>query len=203
MKWFVSLISAAVTGVIAGSLSALWMGGMLPGGPAIGDGVNVDEWTSDWSIGSTSANSYIRARIAKRGLLALTKEEAVYFTRAEDDEGSAPVESCTYEVSGGSFPARWWSVTLYDADSRLPMNEDGALSFDATDAAELGSSENWRFTVSPVQGDVVDAQWVSSKAAGRFDLTLRLYQPDDELLASPETVLSAPSVKRLSCDGDA
>ncbi|WP_084420966.1 DUF1214 domain-containing protein [Henriciella litoralis] len=196
----ISLI-AAVCGTAIGAVSALWMGGLLSGGLRIGDSIKVDDWSSDWSIGSEAANPYVRARIARVGLLALRKEEAVYFNRAVDDEGRALTEACTYRVSAGALPAEWWSITLYDRDSRLPMNTDGALSFDATDAADLGDAGDWSFTISPAKGTGPKRQWVSSKAADVFDLTLRLYLPTDALLDDPAAALRPPRIERLSCEG--
>lgn len=203
MRFVLSLLLAALTGLAAGAASALWMGGLIPGGPWLGNAVAVDGWRSDWSIGTEAADPYVRARIARHGLLALRKEEAVYFIRSVDEDGRALSEACTYRVSGGAFPAEWWSITLYDAGSRLPMNTDAALSFDATDAGELDASAGWAFTVAPERGGRPEQQWVSSRAAGTFDLMLRLYLPSQALLADPEATLRAPAVDRISCEGGA
>ena len=200
MRFVLPLLLAAILGLAAGVGSAFWMGGLLPFGPRLGDGIDIEDWRSDWSIGSEAADPYVRARIARHGLLALRKEEAVYFTRSVDEKGRALKENCAYRVSGGSFPAEWWSITLYDADSRLPMNEDGALSFDASDAEALGMAEDWTFMIGADQGGMAPRQWVSSKAAGTFDLTLRLYLPSEALLASPETALTPPSIEQIACE---
>ena len=45
--------------------------------------------------------------------------------------------------------------------------------------------------------------WISSRSAGTFDLTLRLYMPDAALLADPGTALDPPRLARLSCEGAA
>lgn len=198
------LIIAALIGVLVGGGSALWAGGMISGGPQIGNAVNVDGWRSDWSIGSKTANPYVRAVVARNGLLALRKEEAVYFIKSEDAAGDPLQERCVYRVSGGSFPARWWSITLYDAASKLPMNEDGKLSFDKTQAAYIFEDEDteWTFQVSSTEPQDFLMPWVSSKAGGRFDLMLRLYQPTDALLAEPEATLVPPVIQPILCDGE-
>ena len=204
MKRILGFVSWAIGGVFIGGFSALWMGGMIPGGPSFGAAMELDGWISDWSVGSENANPYVRARIARHGLLALTKQEAVYFIKDTDDDGDQLRETCSYKVSGGAMPADWWSLTLYDSDSRLPMNEDAALSFDATKAASIapGDASNWAFLVAPTRQAQDDAGWVSSQAAGEFDLTLRLYKPTEALLADPQT-LTVPTIERLSCDGEA
>ena len=193
------LLIGGILGLAAGAASAFVMAGMVGSGIRLSGDVDVDNWQSDWTIGSTAANPWTRARIARHGLLALTKEEAVYFTRAVDDDGKPLKEACTYRVSGGAMPALWWSVTLYDGDSRLPPNKDKALSYDLTKAAAEGDADSWRFTVSPTRP--AEGGWVPSRAADNFDLTLRLYKPSAALLADPEATLPAPKIERVSCGG--
>lgn len=192
---------AALLGVAFGGLSALWFGGLVSGGPKIGNAIQVDSWRSDWSIGSVNADPYVRARVARNGLMGLRKEEAVYFISTEDDQGERLSADCTYVVSGESFPARWWSITLYDGENRLPMNSDGRLSFDQTQAETAASDSKaaWAFQVSAARPSAADMPWVSSRAGGFFDLTLRLYQPSDDLLANPESALVPPQIERVAC----
>lgn len=195
----VVLLIGGVTGLAAGAVTALFAAGMFGAGAGFSDEINVNGWKSDWTIGSTAANPWTRARVARHGLLALTKEEAVYFTKGLDEDGQRLSEDCTYEVSGGDMPGLWWSVTLYDAESYLPLNQDNALSFDKTKAAAAGGSSGWSFTVAADRPEA--GNWVSSQNAGTFDLMLRIYKPTPELIAFPEDVLPAPTIKRLSCGG--
>lgn len=194
----VSVIVGLLLGAGLGLASALWMGGLIGRGVSLGGQIDASGWTSDWTIGSKAANPWTRARVARHGLLALNKDEAVYFTRNTDDAGARLTEACTYKVSGGGMPALWWSVTLYDATSYLPRNTDDALSYDQTDA---GGPDTWSFTIAPAPAS--EGGWVSSRAAGQFDLTLRLYKPSPELIADPETVLAPPKIEKLSCGGPA
>ena len=184
-------------GLAAGIGSALYAGQLLTVGGGFDAPVDVDGWRGDFAIGTSQADPYTRARIARHGLLALARSEAVYLTRAVDDAGQPLREACTYRVSGGPMPAGWWSITLYDAQSFLPPNDDGATSFDATEAGD----GNWNAIVSPTP-PADRTRWISSRNAGPFDLTLRLYMPDPALIAAPESTLTAPSIARLSCEGD-
>jgi len=201
MQLVIRLIVALIFGANIGALTALWFGGLISSGPSIGNSIDIDGWTSDWSIGSESANPYVRARVARNGLLAMRKEEAVYFVKTVDDTGEPLIESCTYQVSGGAYPAAWWSITLYDGESKLPMNDDGRLSFDQTVAeARAGESgTEWSFRVAPTAPSDPDIAWVSSQTAGAFDIMLRLYQPSEALLDDPDTVLTPPTIERVSC----
>ena len=202
MRHVVAILISGILGLGAGAGTALWAAGMTGPGLNLGGGVEAGGWQSDWSIGSPAANPWTRARVARHGLLALSKEEAVYFTRNTDDDGRRLSEACTYRVTGSALPALWWSVTLYDQTSYLPRNSDGALSYDRTAADAGGTSEAWSFEIAP-QRPGSGGAWVSSRSAGEFDLTLRLYKPTPELIAAPEDTLPAPSIARLDCEGAA
>jgi hypothetical protein len=195
-------IVSGLVGLLLGGLfglgTALAAAGLVGQGVSLGGQVDADGWRSDWTIGSASANPWTRARVARHGLLALNKNEAVYFTRGVDDAGERLTEACTYKVSGGGMPAEWWSLTLYNASSFLPDNTDNALSYDLTDAASAGDPADWSFIVSPQE---TDGGWVSSRRAGHFDLTLRLYKPRADLIADPEAALAPPGIEKLGCGG--
>ena len=199
MRRAFTYIAAIAAGCALGLGSALWMAGLWPEGRnlAFGD-VAIDGWQSDFAIGSQAADPYTRARVARHGLLALARSEAVYFTRSADDTGQPLREACTYRLSGGAMPAGWWSVTLYDSASMLPDNTDNALSIDA---GLVGSTE-WEAIIAPRQ-PAPPTRWISSRSAGNFDLTLRLYAPDTALIAAPGKTLKPPRIRRISFEGTA
>jgi hypothetical protein len=207
MRRVFAYLAAALVGCGFGLGSALAMAGLLPGAStmAFGD-VNVGGWRSDFAIGSTSADPYTRARVARHGLLALAKSEAVYLTRATDGDGAPLREGCSYSLTVGAVPAGWWSVTLYNAQSMLPANDDGALSINAGQdvVAPMGGEivgNGVTATIAPHRPDG-GGLWLSSRNAGNFDLTLRLYMPDNALLADPAKALDPPKITRLACNGD-
>ena len=195
MRRFFAYFLAVLAGSAVGLGSAFWMAGLLPGAStmAFGD-VDVRGWRSDFAIGSDAADAYTRARVARHGLLALARSEAVYFTRTTDDDGAPLREACTYRLSGVAMPAGWWSVTLYDAASMLPANTDSALSIDAGRAG----AGAWEVVIA-ADRPTGAAHWISSRKAGTFDLTLRLYMPDPAVIAAPTTALDPPSIERLAC----
>ncbi|WP_086738274.1 DUF1214 domain-containing protein [Erythrobacter colymbi] len=197
MRRFVLYLLAVIGGSALGLGSALWMAGLWPAGRNMAFGnVDVGGWRSDFATGSEAADPYTRARVARHGLLALAKTEAVYFTRATDDAGAPLREACTYRLTGGAMPAGWWSVTLYDGQSMLPANSDNALS---VNAQSFGDGA-WTAVIAPSRPAGGEA-WISSRSAGNFDLTLRLYMPTPALLAKPGATLVPPRVERLSCEG--
>ncbi|WP_395647116.1 DUF1214 domain-containing protein [Terricaulis sp.] len=154
-------------------------------------------WTFSRAAGSTAAGPYTRALIAQKGLLALNRSEALYFTIAEDEHGQPLDESCIYELSGRTPEARWWSVTLYARDNFLAQNNDHAASVDASRV--LMDGDRFVVRVAPVRGEA--ANWVSSRSAGRgFSLTLRLYNPHREFQPSEQAL---PHLSTVTCAGAA
>lgn len=197
MRRWLPCIGAVIGGVLLGLGSALWLAGLWPQRSTMTFGdVDVGGWRSDFAVGSKAADPYTRARVARHGLLALAKTEAVYFTRATDDDGAPLREACSYRLSGGQMPAGWWSVTLYDGQSMLPANTDGALSIDA----ERAGGGAWSAVIAPAR-PAEGGLWISSRGAGSFDLTLRLYMPSAALLSAPDTALTPPRIERISCEG--
>ncbi len=154
-------------------------------------------WTHNRAAGSTAAGPYTRAIIAREGLLALSAQEALYFSLTEDQDGRPLRESCIYELSGHEPRARWWSVTLYADDGFLAPNSDHAHSIDASQV-QAGRQGVWRVRVAPVRGDA--PYWLSTRAARRgFSLMLRLYNPQRGFYPSADTL---PVLTRLSCPGE-
>ena len=199
MRRALTYLGAVIAGSLLGLGSALYMAGLWPGANALAFGnVDVGGWRADFATGSDAADPYIRARVARHGLLALAKSEAVYLTRTTDDAGLPLREDCSYRLTGEAMPAGWWSVTLYDAQSMLPANTDNALSIDASRAG----AGPWEAVIAPDRPEGA-RHWISSRNAGNFDLTLRLYMPDPAVLEAPEQTLSAPRIARLSCGGKA
>ncbi|MEO1042941.1 MAG: DUF1214 domain-containing protein [Pseudomonadota bacterium] len=194
-----AVVGAIAVGAVVGPISALWASGLMgTKRPMSFADVEINGWFSDWAVGSEAADPYLRARIARHGLLAMRKEGAVYFARNADDSGDLLTEQCTYRMSGGDQASYWWSITLYDEESKLPLNNDRALSFDASDVPEGGP---WEAMISPTR-PAGETNWISSRSAGGFDLTLRLYRPDSEVLADPKSHVNPPSVVKLSCEDE-
>jgi hypothetical protein len=188
--WFL----CALLGLGAGITSAL----AISGG-TMGQGkMMVGRWLSDPSIGAKAANPWLRARIARVGLLGLTKEETLYFDRTTDEAGNPLREACTYKLSGVAIPTRWWSMTIYGGDQFLPRNSDQAGSIDATRALSEGQA-SWSGKLSATR-PADQPLWLSSKAAGSFSITLRLYNPSTVEPAELAKMVF-PRIDLIGCDG--
>jgi hypothetical protein len=182
-----------VVGVLLGAGSA-WL--VLSGAVRLPE-ERVGAWSIDLDRGGEEAGLYQRSVNAVQTLLALTKEEAVYFVATEDDNGDVLRGDCAYRVSGGDLPATWWSLTLYDGPY-LPENDDEHLSVDAT-SVELAAGGAWSAYLGPSRDARGD--WISTNEVDRPNMVLRLYVPEDPVLADPTTV-PVPRITRLACGDD-
>ncbi|AWW73731.1 hypothetical protein CD351_04755 [Erythrobacter sp. KY5] len=184
----------ALAGLLVGAGVSIWQTGR----PGVLNGIggkDGEAWTTDPDIGSDNANMLLRAHTARRGLFALNRSEAIYYTRSTDDTGRPLSARCYYRIDGGELPAKWWSITIYAADAFLPRNDTGAYSINKSSLEQNDAA--WSALLSNKKvGET--GNWISTDQAGEFDLVLRLYEPDEDLLAS---VVAAdfPRIRRLSC----
>lgn len=188
-----AIAATIAVGLIVGLLSGWWA---ITGGMG---GQNYRGWYGSSVTGSADAGPWLRARVAISGLLALNKSQAIYFTRKTDDAGEPLREECRYRVSGGALPGRWWSVTVYAADNFLPINTDDALSFDATEV-QSDTAGQWSALLAPTRPE--GSAWASTRKAGAFDITLRIYQPSAQAQADFGAI-PLPQVTKLDCGGTA
>jgi hypothetical protein len=192
LRRILAWIAAVIAGVVLGLVSA-WAA-LQFGGATFTE--QYGRWHFSRAAGSTGADPYTRAIIARAGLLALSAREAVYFSLYEDEHGRPLSESCVYELNGRPLDARWWSVTLYADDNFLAQNTDSAHSIDASRA---GNDAPWKVRISPVRGDA--QYWLSSREARRgFVIMLRVYNPQRDFRPSEQAL---PVLTTISCAGEA
>lgn len=187
---------AVGVGLLVGAGSAVAVSGGAIGAAGAGR-LETGRWTTDLTVGGAAAGPWVRARVARVGLLALPRSETVYFDRTTDEAGQPLDPACTYAITGAPLQTRWWSITVYGSDQMLVRNDDRAHSIDATRAG--GGA--WQATLGPTR-PVGGGLWLSTRDATAPILMVRLYNPkpsDDAALAR----LSLPRVERVACGADA
>lgn len=191
LLWLTTL--AAAIGLAVG-LGSAWF--VLHNGQFLGQ-FESDYWFGNDKVGSTAADPYTRAIIATIGLLALNRSETIYFHRYRDHAGEPLREGCAYEMKGGLLPARWWSVTVYAGDDFLPVNGENAHSVDATQMVRDGAG---RWSVRVADDRAGAPNWIATRNAGRYSLSLRLYNPHESARDDASTI-AFPTLTRLGCAG--
>ena len=184
-----------LTGLVLGALTALF----LVFGPTGWGGTKIGPWQINTLIGSRDADAMTRAVVARRGLLALNQNEAIYFSADFDDDDRRFNAECTYRLTFTDPPqAGWWSLTLYAEDEFLAQNGEGLHSMTADDFMHR-DEDPFTAIISPRPVDGPGLR-ISSAQAGAFNLTLRLYRPDPAVITAPETT-HMPSIERIRCRG--
>jgi hypothetical protein len=148
-----------------------------------------------WPLaGSTDADPYTRAHFAANGHLPLTAFEALTFRANTDDHGQPLDQACEYVIEGRAFKSRWWSLTAYQSDRSFIQNEARRYSFNSRNIIYAGQGE---FEVV-LASDARPGNWLPLRKSGRFQLTLRLYNPQSELRDSLQELI-LPKVKKVGC----
>ena len=162
---------------------ANWSGSMVKVGP----------WAGSTLAGSTDADMYTRAKVALEGLLALGRDETMYYMARHDDAGRPLRSDCSYRVEGLPPPARWWSITAYADDFFLFDAPNRQYSLNGS-TARLDA--HGRFALVTGHRAVDALHWLPTPGQRGLVLTLRLYNPAPELQAAPAR-LQPPSIQAI------
>ena len=119
-----TLFGLAIAAIVGLGLTYL----SLTRGTAFG-GLSIDSWTAWPKSGTTDADPYVRASIARSGRLPTAMGDGVSFTLQSDDEGKALDGRCDVVISGVTPVARFWTMTLYNPDGALVANSTNRYGF--------------------------------------------------------------------------
>ena len=164
-------------------------------------GVSAGIWRTSTLAGSADADIYTRAVIAVGALLALNRDETMYYVATTDSAGQVLRSRCRYRISGAAPAARWWSVTAYAEDRFLFPNAERRYSINGG-SAPLDARGHFAFETGPTApaGAAPAAPWLPTPGDRGLSFTLRLYNPAAGLSAAPAS-LAAPTIERLgSCE---
>jgi hypothetical protein len=151
-------------------------------------------WRRTAIVGQVPRNAWERVATATRGLVGLPKSETIYLEARADEDGEPFAPGCVYRFTGPALPARWWSLTPYDADWELIPNPDGVYSVgshNATLDARGRFSARMHATASgpgELPLDDEPGTWV----------VLRLYHPEPGV-AERLGEIEWPRIRRESC----
>jgi len=152
----------------------------------VGDDQVVNGWSYSLELGAYGANYLLRAVVARYGLGALHPEEALYARARTDSAGETLSGARRYVLrfAPGLQPPvdAFWSLTVYGEDGFLVDNPIGRYSIgDRTAGLRLAGDGSLEVLVQRDQPAAGPSNWLPAPP-GRFELSLRCYQPRAELL---------------------
>ena len=157
------------------------------------DPIIAGPWRTSKTVGGVNAGHYTRAYVARTALLALNRAETIYFEAAVDDAGRPLRAGCSYDLSGGTIQARWWSITAYADDYYLIPNSAKRYSFTLK---TLSPDAAGRFTIALGPTERAGSWLPTGDKGGGFNLLLRLYNPDGEIATEPG-LAKLPAIVRV------
>lgn len=181
-----SLVLAAVLGLGSAYVVARYA---MQGDTVIANG----PWSANLAAGGTGADIYTRTYVALTGLLALNKDETIYYNATKDSAGDALDGACTYRIEGRDPDARWWSFTLYGKDHFLIDTPTKRYSISKTSVVRTADGA---FVVRLSTTEEPN-NWIATSPDG-FQITLRLYNPNASVKDNPATV-PLPAIVKEAC----
>jgi hypothetical protein len=191
-KFLITALVAIAVGGVIGYLTVSPIVNLVASSSNIKNG----PWSTNFSIGSSSANPYTRASVAETGLMALNKSEVIYLDAYTDDNGEPITGNCDYTIQGAAPAARWWDITVYDQDGFLIANDQNHYSFSSTDITfEPDGSFKIYLSRTQQQGN-----WLPAGNAKTLNLYLRLHNPGPAYLdAKTLQTMELPHIIKGSC----
>lgn len=157
--------------------------------------IRIGPWIAFPQAQTAEADPYARSHRARAGKLLLGSAEGLMFQADEDADGRKLSPACTYEISGQTPPARFW--TLYAADSLNEPVDPGPELPAAFNAWSVLRAPDGAFTVR-ISADAQPGNWLAIRRGQRFRLVLALL---DTPTAGSSGVLdiAMPALRRVSC----
>lgn len=141
------------------------------------------------------ADPYAKAHRARAGQLLFGGTEGLAFFATSDGEGRALSGNCSYEITGVTPQARFWTLHAADGNGN-PLETPRELP-SAFNAWTTLRGEDNRFLIQ-VSPEAQPGNWLAVRSAGAFRLVLTLL--DTPTAGSSGVVdLAMPDIRQVGC----
>jgi hypothetical protein len=166
----------------------------LSRGAAFG-ALRIGAWTAWPKTGTADADPYARATIARSGQLPVGLGDGVSFSAQADDNGKFFDGRCDVVLSGATPAARFWTLTLYNAQGQLVANSVNRYGFTSQEIVRLADG-TFEIVVAPRANP---GNWLPTGGVERYLLVLRLYDTAVGVSTRAGKEVPMPSVKTRNC----
>ena len=184
------LFAFAIAAVIG--LGTTWL--TLVRGTAFG-AVPIGAWTAWPRTGTQEVDPYARASIARSGELPIGSGDGVAFLARADDRGRALDGRCDVALSGITPQARFWTLTLYDAQGRLVANSIERHGFTSQEIVRRADG-GFEIAVGP---RARPGNWLPTGGIESYVLVLRLYDTPVGVTTRAAREAPMPAITVRSC----
>ena len=191
MRFLVGLLFSFAVAAAVGLGATLFT---LTRGTAFG-AFTIGAWTAWPRNGTIDIDPYARANVARSGALPIGSGDGIAFFSQADDKGTPLDGRCDVVVSGKTPQARFWTLTLYDAEGRLIGN---AINRHGFTSQEVIRKTDGTFDIQ-IAPRARTGNWLPTGGAERYVLTLRLYDTPVGVATRTGRETPMPSVTTGNC----
>jgi hypothetical protein len=158
-------------------------------------GLTVGHWTAHAKTGTTDADPYARASIARSGRLPLALGDGLTFI-AKSDDSNRPLDGrCDVVLSGLTPAARFWTLTLYNTEGDLVANSAHRHGFTSE---EIVRHPDGHFDIM-VAPRANPGNWLPTGGIERYILAMRFYDTSVGVSTKEGREIPMPTIKTRSC----
>jgi hypothetical protein len=166
----------------------------LTRGAAFG-ALTIGSWTAWPKTGTTEADPYARASIARTGRLPIALGDGLTFLAKTDDKGRSLDGRCDVVLSGFTPAARFWTLTLYNRDGELVANSISRYDFTSQEIVRRPDG-SFEIVISPRASP---GNWLPTGGIERYLLALRFYDTAVGVATKEGREIPMPAIKTRSC----
>ena len=191
MTAFLKTMLVVTLGVALGLLST-WLA--VERGYGFG-AVQAGPWTAWPKTGSSEADPYAKAVMARNGEIPPGVAEGLHFLAKSDESGGELNARCEYFVRGPMPVARYWTLSpMTPAGGRL-LPDGHRTGFTS---AEIARNADGTFEIV-VASEVRPGNWLPVLPATPFQLMLRIYDTQVSSTAAVIDARTMPHIARGAC----
>ena len=155
----------------------------------------IGAWTAWPKTGTADTDPYAQAAIARIGRLPIALGDGVAFLARADDNGRSLDGRCDVELTGVTPAARFWTLTLYDADGELVANSVNRYGFTSQEILRRADG-SFQITIAPRASP---GNWLPTGGVERYVLVLRFYDTSVGISTKEGREVPMPALSVRSC----
>ncbi len=157
--------------------------------------LSIGSWSAWPKNGTSDADPYVRATIARTGQLPTALGDGVAFTARTDDNGRELDGRCDVMLSGVTPVARFWTLTLYNRDGELVANSVNRYNFTSQEIVR-DTDGSFKIDVAP---HARPGNWLPSGGVDHYVLVLRFYDTAVGVSTRAGREVPMPAIKTGNC----